>query len=359
MKTQRLPGLALASLLSLLSLASPLSVGPAHAHDAHDTHVAPAAPADAVVPVAPATQVLTPESTDEALVRRLPGFANRETTVNGVRMHYVIGGQGPLLVLLPGWPQTWWEYHKVMPALAAHYRVVSVDLRGMGASEKPLDGYDKKTMAADVAALIRELDPKGAYVVGHDIGSQVAFAVAANHPALTRKLVMIDVVHPDAGFTAMPMLPAKGQFGEKVGDGRSAYLWWFAFHQVKGLPEQLMQGGRARIEQDWFFHYLTADDRSIDELSRQVYARAYWRAEDIRAGNAWYQAFPQDVIDLAGYARLRMPVMGIGAPGFDYLKLRLTELAEQVEMVKVEHSGHFIPEERPDVLIDSLQRFLR
>jgi len=334
MKAMRLITLMLTAVLASL-----LTVSAAWAHDA---------------PLGP-----DPDTADEVLVTRLPGFVNKVSTVNGVRLHYVIGGHGPLLVLLPGWPQNWWEYHKVMPALAAHYRVASVDLRGMGESDKPEAGYDKKTMAADVAALIRKLDPDGAYVVGHDIGSQVAFAVAANHPDVTRKLVMIDVTHPDEGFAQMPMLPAKGQFGDKVGDGRAAYLWWFAFHQVKGLPEQLMQGGRARIEQDWFFHYLTAEDRSIDELSRRVYARAYWTSQAIRAGNAWYQAFPQDVLDLATYGPLTMPVMGIGAPGFDYLKLRLTQQARQVQMVKVENSGHFIPEERPDVLIESLERFLR
>ncbi|MET3464114.1 pimeloyl-ACP methyl ester carboxylesterase [Variovorax sp. 1133] len=298
-------------------------------------------------------------TTDEELVRLLPGFENQTAEVNGVRLHYVIGGKGPLVILLPGWPQNWWEYHKVMPTLAANYRVASVDFRGMGTSSKPADGYDKKTMAHDIAELIRHIGSEKAYVVGHDIGAQVAFAVAANHPDVTRKLVLIDVAHPDAGLMSWPLLPAVGQIQDKVGDGSHAYLWWFAFHQVKDLPERLMADGRARIEQDWFFRYLTADESSIDPLSRDVYARSYWNADAIRAGNAWYQAFPQDIIDEGKYAKVNMPVMGIAAPGYEWVKLRLAAKATTFEMVKVQNSGHFIPEEQPQVLIDNLRRFLR
>jgi pimeloyl-ACP methyl ester carboxylesterase len=208
---------------------------------------------------------------DAALVRSLPGFRQGVANVNGIAIHYVIGGNGDPLVLLPGWPQTWWEYHKVMPELAKTHRVISVDLRGMGASSKPADGYDKKTMAPDVAALVRHLEFAQVDIVGHDIGSMVAYAFAANHPELTRRMVMMDVPHPDPQLATWPLLPAVGQFSDKVGDGSNAYPWWFAYHQVKGLPEKRAADGRIRLEQDWFFHYLTKDERQIDERSRRVY----------------------------------------------------------------------------------------
>lgn len=94
---------------------------------------------------------------DAALVRTLPGFESRFATVNGVRLHFVTGGNGDPVLLLPGWPETWWSYRKIMPELAKRYRVISVDIRGMGASDKPAGGYDKKTMAADIDALVRHL----------------------------------------------------------------------------------------------------------------------------------------------------------------------------------------------------------
>ena len=106
--------------------------------------------------------------------------------MNSVRLHYVAGGEGSPVLLLPGWPETWWSYHKIMPELARSHRVVVVDLRGMGQSDKPEGGYDKKTMAGDIAALVRELGFETVDVVGHDIGSMVAYSFAANHPELIR-----------------------------------------------------------------------------------------------------------------------------------------------------------------------------
>uniref|UniRef100_UPI000D3428A4 alpha/beta fold hydrolase n=1 Tax=Variovorax sp. GV025 TaxID=3450240 RepID=UPI000D3428A4 len=314
-----------------------------------------ASPAPAKPPAKPpAVRMAT---SDAALVRSLPGFKNGTAQVNGIDIHYVVGGQGDAVVLLPGWPQTWWEYHKVMPALAKTHRVVSVDLRGMGASGKPADGYDKKTMAADIAALVRHLELDKVDIVGHDIGSMVAYAFAANHPELTRRLVMMDVPHPDPQLATWPLLPGVGQFEDKVGDGSKAYPWWFAYHQVKGLPEQLGADGRIRLEQDWFFHYLTKDERQIDERSRRVYARAYRSTDALRAGNAWYQAFAQDIVDYRAYGNLEMPVLALGGPGFDWLKATLAPKVANLSVVKVD-SGHFIPEEIPDVLLEHLGAFL-
>ncbi|MGW4664888.1 alpha/beta fold hydrolase [Streptosporangium sandarakinum] len=107
------------------------------------------------------------------------------------------GGKSEPLVLLPGWPATWWSYHKVMPALARRYRVIAVDIRGMGASDEPAGGFDKKTMARDIYELVRTLGHDGVNVAGHDIGAMVAFSFAANHPAATRELALLDVLHPD------------------------------------------------------------------------------------------------------------------------------------------------------------------
>ncbi|MFY0578630.1 alpha/beta fold hydrolase [Cystobacter fuscus] len=238
---------------------------------------------------AQAAPTQTAAVSDAALVRTLPGFTNGEATVNGVRLHYVVGGKGSPVVLLPGWPQTWWAFHKIMPALARDHRVISVDLRGMGSSDKPADGYDKKTMARDILELVRQLGHDKVDLVGHDIGAQVAFSFAANHPEATRKLVLLDVPHPDAQLATWPLLPAVGTFGDKI-DEAHPFAWWFAFHQVKGLPEQILEG-RQHLEQEWFFRYLLKDESAIDAKDRAVYAAAYASREAIRAGNARYRPF--------------------------------------------------------------------
>jgi pimeloyl-ACP methyl ester carboxylesterase len=235
-----------------------------------------------------------------------------------------------------------------MPALAQHHRVVVVDLRGMGTSSKPVSGYDKKTMANDISQLVIKLGYQKVGIVGHDIGSMVAFSFAENHPDQTKWLVMLDVAHPSAGYLSIPMLPQNGTFGDKI-DPDHPYLWWFAFNQVKGLPEQLL-AGREYLLQDWFFNYMATNDDAITPQDRAVYRAAYASSDAIRASDGWYQAFPQDVIDNKNYGTLAMPVLGLAGPGYKRLKAALDEYAPGSRTIQIPGSGHFIAEEKPQVL---------
>lgn len=293
---------------------------------------------------------------DEELVKKLPGFKNGFAKINGVRLHYVAGGSGKVLVLLPGWPETWWSYSKIMPELAKKYHVIVIDYRGMGTSDKPADGYDKKTIAKDVYDLLHQLGYDKAYIAGHDIGAQVAFSVAANHPDLTEKLIVMDVPHPDDSFAAETMLPALGTPTDRL-DPAHPFLWWFAFNQMKGLPEDLLEG-RFEIAQKYIFHYLLLDDRSISAFDRAVYANSYNSRDAIRAGNGWYQAFSKDIADYKTYSKLTMPVLGIGGPGYDWLRFTLPNKTTNLKVEKVENSGHFIAEEQPEEVIKDILGFL-
>src|SRR4029077_19871137 len=128
------------------------------------------------------------DTSDAALVASLPGdFRNGYAEVNGTRIHYVEGSKGPPVLLLPGWPQTWWEFHKIMPELAKRHRVIAVDLRGMGGSAKPGLGYDKKNLGKDIPELTQALGCKQVNIAGHDIGAMVAYSFAANYPDATLK----------------------------------------------------------------------------------------------------------------------------------------------------------------------------
>jgi pimeloyl-ACP methyl ester carboxylesterase len=295
-------------------------------------------------------------TSDEALVRSLPGFSNRTAQVNGFRLHYVVGGRGTPLFLLPGWPETWWAYRKVMPELARKHRVYVIDIRGMGSSGKPANGYDKKTMASDIAALVRLSGYPRVAVIGHDIGAMVAYSFAQNYPELTDRLVLLDVGHPSAGYRNLKLLPEPGTFGDRV-DEDHPYFWWFAFHQVKGLPEQLLQG-RAGLEQAWFFRYQARNEWAIDARARRVYAAAYSTREGTRTGDAWYQSFDKDIADDATYGTFRMPVLGLGGSGYPRLKAALDVRAPGSRTIRVEGSGHFIAEEKPELLLQYLGDFL-
>jgi len=294
---------------------------------------------------------------DTNLVKKLPGFANGYAEVNGVKLHYVTAGTGKPLILLPGWPETWWSYRKMMPILAKSYKVIVVDIRGMGGSDKPQSGYDKKTIATDIYELIHQLGYQQVFMAGHDIGSMVAFSFAVNYPDATLKLVMLDIPHPDESWLSIPMIPAAGKITDKI-DEDHAYQWWFAFHQVKGMPEELMLG-RVHIEHDWIFHYLLYNEAAVTPFDRAVYVNAYDSKDGIRAGYAWYQAFTQDIEDDKNYKPVQMPVLGIGGPAFKRLQSYLSKKAVNLTMLKAEGSGHFIPEEKPEQTAAQIKDFLK
>ncbi|MCO1577603.1 alpha/beta hydrolase [Crossiella sp. SN42] len=288
--------------------------------------------------------------TDTALAASLPGeFRSEHAEVNGTRLHYVHGGQGSPLVLLPGWPQTWWQFRKIMPALAERHRVIAVDLRGMGGSAIAEDGYDKKTMARDIHELIRHLGFERAAVAGHDIGAMVAHSLAANHPETVSRIALIDVPHPDESLNEIPMLPPHPD---------RVHPWWFAFNHLHGLPEQLLRG-RSRHVIDWLYQAMLLDQDKIDDHARTVYARAYDRPGRVTAGNGWYQSWRQDIADNHGYPKLTTPVLGIGgAQGYHYATVRaLPAQAVEYELVEIPECGHYVPEEQPERLVAELLRF--
>ncbi|OGX87502.1 alpha/beta fold hydrolase [Hymenobacter coccineus] len=297
------------------------------------------------------------EYADEELIKRLPGFTNHYALVNGVRLHYVAGGSGPVLVCLPGWPQTWFSYHPIAAELAQHYRVLIVDIRGMGSSDKPAAGYDKKTMAQDIYELLRHLGIEQASLLGHDIGGMVAASLAFNHPEAVEKLILADGAHPSQGLVQMPMLPAPGAFGAKM-DDQQPYVWWMAFNQVKGLPEQLL-AGRFHLLLDYLFAYVMLDEGKMSAFDRAVYAAVYNEPENIRAANAWYQALGQDMADANTYGRLAMPVLGLGSHvSYSYLQMSLPYVAENVQVVGLLDSGHYMFEEKPAAVLAAVRGFL-
>jgi pimeloyl-ACP methyl ester carboxylesterase len=174
-------------------------------------------------------------------VVRVPGpWAHREVSANGIRLHVVERGSGPLVVLLHGFPEFWWSWRHQLVALAeAGYRAVAVDLRGYGDSDKPPRGYDLWTLSGDVAGLIRALGERDAVVVGHDWGGIIAWTLSALHPRLVRALVVVDAPHPLAFRHAF--------FGRPRSQGwASRYMLGF---QVPFRPERSLRAdGGARVE---------------------------------------------------------------------------------------------------------------
>jgi pimeloyl-ACP methyl ester carboxylesterase len=286
---------------------------------------------------------------DAALARSLRGnFRSEFANVNGIRLHYVTGGRGEPLFLLPGWPQTWWEYRYVLPTLASRYRVFAIDLRGQGGSDKPPAGFDKKTMASDIAELARHLGYSSVNLAGHDIGAMVAYSFAVNHPAATRRVALMEVGHPNDFLLTVRLLPPGPP---------PVHVWWFAFNQLAGLPEQLLTG-RFRFMIDWLCDHLMVHPEAARPFDRDIFASAYDRAEAIRSGNGWYQAFYQDIADQKSYGKITAPLLGLASPqSYDIVKNLWPNQATDARVTKIDDSGHFLVEEQPDAVARQLLAF--
>src|ERR671915_1348133 len=271
-------------------------------------------------------------------------FTHRMATVNnGTQIHYVMGGQGDPVVLLHGWPETWYAWHKVMPALAENYTVIAPDLRGLGDSSKPTTGYDGKTVAEDIHQLVTQLGFNTIYLVGHDIGAFVAYPYAAAHPAEVERLVVMEVPPPINGVFPPPSLAVP--------------LWWPFFQQTPDVPEALTQD-KEMTYLSWFYQNLAFNPAAITQEAINEYVSKYSAPGGMRAGFEYYRAIPQDAIQNENYSKtnLTMPVLALGAgyiPAFGGNPNTAAEngmkmLAQNVTGIIVPNSGHFIPEEQPD-----------
>lgn len=283
------------------------------------------------------------------LIKEIPGFTSCFQKVNNLTLHYVMGGSGEPLLLLPGWPQTWWSYRHLMPLLAQKHTVIVVELRGMGDSDKPVEGYTKKHMASDMKELVAALGYEKVHVAGHDIGGNVAYAFAANYPEKVNKLILLDTPPPDENMYRLPMLPV----------GAPVYPWWVAFNQVSDLPGRLLEG-RFGLLLDHLLDKLLVTQEAITAFDRSVYIQHYNDKESIWASNAWYQAFGQDIADQKRYSKIKHVTKGIASPAsYGILKSFLSGNVLAYEMEKIEGSGHFIQEEKPKETAKAILDFLK
>src|SRR5580658_4170637 len=258
---------------------------------------------------------------------------SRTAEVAGVSIHYLTAGHGPALILLHGYTQTSRMWRPIIPQLAGKFTVIAPDLPGIGDSSIPKDGMDMKTAAIRIHALAKSLHVDKARVVGHDIGLMVAYAYAAQFPAETEKLVVMDAFLPGvAGWEDVYNDPG---------------IWHFRFNGP--TPEMLVKG-RERIYFDYFWNDFAAD------------VAAYSRPGRMRAGWAYFVSFQQAAKDFAELSRtkLTMPVLAIGGA-----KANGTVLGEQMKlvatgatMVVLQDCGHWVMEEKPKETTDALMKFL-
>jgi len=275
-----------------------------------------------------------------------PTFRSRNIKTNGATLHVRVGGKGPAVVMLHGFGDTGDMWAPVAAVLVEDQTVVVPDLRGMGLSSHPQNGYDKKTQAHDIAQVMDKLKIEKAALVTHDIGNMVGYALAAQFPARVTRWVIIDAP-----------LPGIGPWDEII---RSPALWHFNF---RGPDVERLVKGRERIYLDRFYNELSANPKSIDEKTRRHYAKLYARPGAMHAAFNQFAAFNQDAIDNKAFAakgKLPMPVLALGGDhSFGMQQAEIMRLvASNVVGGVIANSGHWIMEEQPVATVKAVRDFL-
>ncbi|CAN7700751.1 alpha/beta fold hydrolase [Caballeronia sp. LjRoot31] len=284
---------------------------------------------------------------------RLTGFEHRFETVNGVRLHYVSGGRtdGDTVVLLAGFPESWYAWRKVMPLLAERYKIVALDLPGQGDSDRPAHGYDTQSLAGMVHGLLQQLGISEYFLAAHDVGAWVAYPYAALFGNEVRRLALLDAGIP--GITLPDALP--------IAPERAWRTWHFAFHAIPDLPEMLI-AGREREYLDWFLRRKTANPESFSDADVDEYLRVFKKDGGLRAGLAYYRAAAlsaQQNRALCAKGKLKMPVLALGSDqgSIPDMAAPLRAFAEDVHGGTIAFCGHFLPEEQPAAVAAELTAF--
>lgn len=276
------------------------------------------------------------------------GAASRYATVNGVRLHYVIAGSGDPVLLLHGWPETWYAWRKVIPVLATRFTVVAPDMRGYGDSERPVDGYDKVTVATDLHELMRSLGFARIHLVAQDMGGPVGFAYAASFPADVRDFAFIESAVPGFGLEA----------SMDVAHGGS---WHMGFNMAEGISE-LLVAGRERAFVEYFYRRGTLHRDALTQADIDEYARSY-EAGGLVASFKYYRTLLDDAKvnrEKLAVQALTLPVLSLAAEkGFgDLSHASIAQVADQVERQTIAEAKHFLVQDQPQAATEAILSFL-
>lgn len=276
------------------------------------------------------------------------GFESRMIATPGADLFVRVGGAGDPVVLLHGYVESGDMWGPLASELMKHHTVIVPDLRGLGRSSRPADGYDKKTQARDIRSIVEALGFDRAAIVGHDLGGMVAYAYAAQFPRAVTRLVVMEAVPPGvAPWDEIVRIPA---------------VWHFSF---RGPEAERLVAGRERIYFDRFWNDFSGDPSRIDDATRDHYALQYAAPGAMRAGFAQFAAFDTDVRDNAIFAKtkLTMPVLAVGGERADRAFSATTAaamrmLASHVDEALIPGAGHWLIEENPDLTVARVASFL-
>ncbi len=276
-------------------------------------------------------------------------FTSRYVNIGSLRLHAVIGGKGPPLLLVHGWPENWYAWRLLMPTLARDFEVIAVDQRGIGLSGKPPGGYDTATLAGDLVALMAALGHGRFAVVGHDTGFAISYALAADYPDLVDRVALAEIPGPPLASASPPVfVPAP----------LNNRLWHLSFNRVENVPEQLVAGREAIF---FGYEFAIQGGKLADDVIN-YYVRLVSNPDALRGTLGFYRAFDATLAqnEKRKSTRLSMPVLAIGgeASYAGVVGEAMKPLAQDVHSVVISGAGHWVAEEAPDQMLAALTAFL-
>jgi pimeloyl-ACP methyl ester carboxylesterase len=278
-------------------------------------------------------------------------FSSQFVEAGDIRLHAVTGGDGPPLLLIHGWPQTWYAWRMVMPALARDFEVIAVDQRGIGLSDKPEDGYDTGTLADDLIALMDALGHQRFAVYGTDTGMPIAYALAADHPDRVERLVMSEAPLP-AVTPSPPLIGLPQLLNER--------LWHLAFNQLPKVNEQLVSG-REAIFFGAAFDAKAGKNKLSDEAVSYYVEMLTSGSDALRGSFGFYRALNTTIArsEQRNTRRLTLPVLAMGGEegSGEAIGNSVKAVADDVQTV-VLPAGHWVAEQAPEQVLDALGAFL-
>lgn len=284
------------------------------------------------------------------------GFADTFTShfvdAGELKLHAVIGGEGPPLLLIHGWPETWYAWRMVMPKLAEDFEVIAVDQRGIGLSDKPHDGYDVGTLACDLVALMDALGHPTFAVYGTDTGMPIAHALAADHPDRVERLIVSEAFLPGIA-SALPLF---------VPPLLNARLWHLMFNQLPGEVNEALVRGREEIFFGAEFAASAGTNKLPDETVKYYVEILAADPEALRGSFEFYRAISTSAQQNEDRKsrRLTMPVLAMGGEesGGENAANAMKLVADDVQAVVLGGSGHWVAEQAPEELLAALTEFL-
>ncbi|MCX4649703.1 MULTISPECIES: alpha/beta hydrolase [unclassified Streptomyces] len=279
----------------------------------------------------------------------IPGVDHHRVSVNGTELHYVSAGTaGSPVLLVHGFPETWWVFHKLIPLLSGQHRVFAVDLRGFGDSATAKPEHDSATSAQDLSELIARLDLGPVHLTGQDISGPTTFRVAATHPELVRSYGAIETGLP--GFGA-----------EKLADVTHGGAWHIGVLVAPGIPEMLLAGRERAFIAEYAFPSLSATSDAFTKDDIDEFTRSYTRPDAFTGASGLYRSMlteGDEILELATQ-KLSMPVLAVGGRSAAFTSATLRQVATDVSAVSLDGVGHYAAIEAPDRLADALLTFYR